>query len=1410
MKLHLPLSLRAALLGCFAAAALVTPAAADLTWDPAKSTWAVDEPFASDDTTFQQNDNVTFGPLTTKDETVNLRGALQVGDMVVNAGDDNTYLFSGSGSITSLGSLTVTSGTAEFDAVERLSSSTTGAVAQVEAGAKLKLDYNKDEEEYNLNITLAGSDAPGTPAATLELAGAGDETGEYHLAGSLRMGDGSVLQFGGNEVALYPIDASLTVAEGDTVTLKNTGYVCYLYLPDPSKVEGTICLDGNPFWLKPEGAGTYKLKVMSDTGVALDASGIHVDLEVPDYRKALLGFRASNTSASLHMGSGSEIYAYAYEVVDFATVKQLTGSGTFVLGMGSLTLEKADEEAGDFTGTIRLEGGGYVIGRIGIFCEDDATLTLGASDVAAQATVELKEYVYEDFEGEKYYSVSSLALAKGVESATLKKLTGTQYSRLQAGTYRVTNGGSFAGTLDDGVTLTVGAGSPMNLIGAHAADAAAASIVGEGGSTIRNLTLGAGLTLGASLSAGDAPVILDQVTLADGGTIRLASVGSSEEASSLLSFTASGNMASSLSAGESVLLALGDDVLSSLVTDQDYVLISDLGTGVDADCFRLNYADAGSSQFKLRVADGDLVLAVLGDQAKVLTWNGGNAGSWNAEEGNTVWLSEGESVAFSTYDWVIFGTQDGVAWASVQVDAAGVTSGAITVVGTTSYVMDGGSISTAELSGAGLTVGTPDELFTGTLTLKSANNWDGDTVINSGTVAVQNAQALSDTTAQVKSGAVLRLDFEAEESLAAAVDLEGGTVVSGAAGASVDRLAVGAAGGLLDGRAGALSVAVTSAAAGAELQAAGEVELRASGAEEVLSLGSLDLVADEDVPAHVSVDRMELGSLLSEDAAARLEARDLTLTGTGSLMAGTVQASVLRLGSASATAGSASALLGHLTVGSLCYSFLQAEAPLTLGSYGVVEGNTAIGIELTSRALAAGNGTYSLLGLSGEGAADELAVADFTLTAETLERLGANGEAALQVSEDGRSLQVVLSGLVPEAHYYERLVGAAASMNGRAGLRLADAALVSQSVQPGGDLDALMESLDAAIAAGDTGAADRAAAQLSGASATVLGMAFANEAQQRLASIRNRLAMMGADELGAPAADPASAAELGGAMAWSAWVNAEGGYRHMRQSGTAPGYSLSSWGGSLGVETSQASWRAGLAMTVLWGDLDADSCESASGDWTTWYISAFGSYRSGAWSHTLVGSLGLADMSLDRTVGHGAGSYRTSGDTNGTSLGLLYELAYNVRLNESATALLQPLVNVSYVHASVDGYTERGSDAALRVDRQGLESLSMSLGARVQALGGEAVMNRSALFEGRVLAKFNAGDRRNTVGVGLANGVGRAAVESAQVGVFGVELGAGVSVPLGEGCGSVFADVSAEFYREYSSVDASVGYRLRF
>ena len=99
---------------------------------------------------------------------------------------------------------------------------------------------------------------------------------------------------------------------------------------------------------------------------------------------------------------------------------------------------------------------------------------------------------------------------------------------------------------------------------------------------------------------------------------------------------------------------------------------------------------------------------------------------------------------------------------------------------------------------------------------------------------------------------------------------------------------------------------------------------------------------------------------------------------------------------------------------------------------------------------------------------------------------------------------------------------------------------------------------------------------------------------------------------------------------------------------------------------------------------------------------------------------------------------------------------------------------------------------------------------RIQSLTGESVFNRSALVEGRVLAKFNCGDRRSAASVGFANGIGLAGVESAEIGVFGVELGAGLTVPLGSEAGSIFVDASYELYSEYSNLNASVGYRLSF
>jgi hypothetical protein len=98
----------------------------------------------------------------------------------------------------------------------------------------------------------------------------------------------------------------------------------------------------------------------------------------------------------------------------------------------------------------------------------------------------------------------------------------------------------------------------------------------------------------------------------------------------------------------------------------------------------------------------------------------------------------------------------------------------------------------------------------------------------------------------------------------------------------------------------------------------------------------------------------------------------------------------------------------------------------------------------------------------------------------------------------------------------------------------------------------------------------------------------------------------------------------------------------------------------------------------------------------------------------------------------------------------------------------------------------------------------------MQAIVGENLYERTSVLELRALAKVDLGDRVSEANVALINGTGRSEIESAELGAFGVELGAGLHVPLGAESGTLFFDVSAELRSGYSNVNGSVGWRINF
>ena len=376
--------------------------------------------------------------------------------------------------------------------------------------------------------------------------------------------------------------------------------------------------------------------------------------------------------------------------------------------------------------------------------------------------------------------------------------------------------------------------------------------------------------------------------------------------------------------------------------------------------------------------------------------------------------------------------------------------------------------------------------------------------------------------------------------------------------------------------------------------------------------------------------------------------------------------------------------------------------------------------------------------------------------------------------------------------------------NGRAGLRILNDAYAAQNPQFTTPRSALAELIDAVDAGKMT---DECLAAVAGASTAALGMALSGDVERQLRAIRNR-SLAGNDAATITLVDEKSGmVSMEAPARFFAWVNAEGNRAEQNDDSTAAGYTLTSWGGTLGAGMQvNDKLTLGLALTAMYGDLQSDGPDSLKGDMDTTYMSAFARYNRGKWSHAFIGTVGTMEADYKRTVSHAAGSYSTNGNTDGTAFGLMYEVSRSMQLSNSST--LSPVFNIAYRHTEVDSYSESGADAALNVGKQSLDTVTLGAGARYAAVVGQRMLNRACGFEARALVKYDLGDRQSTTSTGFINHATRAGIESAELGAFGVELGAGISVPVRTG--SIFADGAVELRSDYTNFNATVGYRIQF
>lgn len=750
---------------------------------------------------------------------------------------------------------------------------------------------------------------------------------------------------------------------------------------------------------------------------------------------------------------------------------------------------------------------------------------------------------------------------------------------------------------------------------------------------------------------------------------------------------------------------------------------------------------------------GVVVACAYTVQADDLTWNG-QAGSnvWNTDTTNTPWQNTTPSAApFATGDNVTFAPPAGAVTNTVQLGEA-LQAGTMTVEGDYTFETTAESSIAAGFAGAGTITKSGEAL----LLLDAA-----DTTVTGPELAVaEGNMALAGTGT-----------FNGISSMAEGTEL---TVAEGA------------------------DITFADSVTGTNVALQGKMNLQ-SGNSTLNGVNGSGSLSVADAATLALAENSMVGTF--ENAGTVTAAADLLIE-ENVVNGGTVTAKRLILNNG----GTFTALkTDNLVLGST----LSAEAPVvTAGQIGAAGGE---GMDIDITRVTRASGDYTLV------SSTDLGATTYTLTDATAERFLQDGFIAVLTQEQEG---LVLSLDTTNSGYYKRHT---TSANGKAGAALLDEAFGTLDPQADADrypdLAGALNAMDAYIADENAGAADALAASVAGAGIANLNVAWRGQMERQLRSIRNRVSTLNGG-IGCPTRvaatyDPKSGmpCETEPATQYTFWANAE--IDHTKLSGGSdPGYSLNSIGGTAGmVMHVNEDLAVGAAFTGMHGRLGVKGYGSdASGDLDAYYGSFFARMDSGCWSHSLIGSVGFADISLDRRVAFPGGGYTTHGSADGLSFGIMYEMARSYKLNSDsiAEAWWQPVFNISYIHSQVDGYTESGSDAALSVGKQESNNVIFGLGARMQGIVGQDWLNTPAIMEARVLGKAIAGRTEGSADVAIPGLAESASIHGADPGNFGVEIGVGFSIPLGKDCGSLIMDCSAEFYSEQTSVTGVLGYQCSF
>ena len=271
-----------------------------------------------------------------------------------------------------------------------------------------------------------------------------------------------------------------------------------------------------------------------------------------------------------------------------------------------------------------------------------------------------------------------------------------------------------------------------------------------------------------------------------------------------------------------------------------------------------------------------------------------------------------------------------------------------------------------------------------------------------------------------------------------------------------------------------------------------------------------------------------------------------------------------------------------------------------------------------------------------------------------------------------------------------------------------------------------------------------------------------------------------------------------------AWVQYVGSYNDIDSSSDRLGWDRTMNGATAGFEYAVSeNFLAGVALGYEYAELKSDGNKIEDDAFS---VDFFAKHRSGDFEQRAALTFAHHGYDTNRTIAFGGVAESVSGDTDGFTAAIAYEAAYNFAVKEYLT--LAPVATLRAALNTIDGWSESGSDAALKFDDQSAFTALAGIGGRAEFTFANPSYPREALrLSAYALFTAEFGDRSSDVDASFVRGGNAFTMTYDDPEPYALQLGLTAFAPLTNRT-ALFGGISTELRDEESGFNANIGVRI--